>query len=143
MPIVLGACVLTSGCARSSHLPFAEGVCDASRARAQVGTRRVALTVPQLVASTNADTRYFRALRKLEPSAATQVSGDAWVALFDEMVANERAMLAIARRFPGVLKVPPTAPVVAQKHFDSLQLHEVADVGVFRIALSQAGVSCK
>jgi hypothetical protein len=108
-----------------------------------MGTRRVALTVPQLVASTNADARYFRALQKLEPSAATQVSDEAWVALFDEMVANEGAMLAIAHRFPGVLKVPPTAPVATRKQFDKIQLHEVADVGAFRIALLQAGVSCK
>jgi hypothetical protein len=141
---MLVACLLASGCARSSDSSFARGVCDAARARAQARPPLLALTVPQLVALTNTDTRYFSALQKLEPPAKTGLSGNAWAALFDEMVANEHGMLRIARRYPGVLKEPrPTAPAAPRKQFDKLQLHEVADAGTVRIALSQAGVSCK
>jgi hypothetical protein len=96
------------------------------------------------VTSTNADIRFFRALQDLAPTPATQVSSDEWRLLFDEMVADERTMLAIAQRSPGVLRIPSTAPATAQRRFDKIQSREFADGAALRLALIRAGVHfCK
>lgn len=94
--VALVVCMLSvSGCGDSNsaselHASFAKGVCQASRAhqRARNQVPLVPVTAPQLVTSTNADIRFFRALQDLAPTPATQVSSDEWRLLFDEMVAD-------------------------------------------------------
>ena len=95
----------------------------------------------ELVTKTNVDTRYFLALRRLSPPASTRVSADMWVAQLDDMIANERAMLALVRAHPGILKVPSTAPSSVSKQFNDRQLQALAYAATLRFALMYAHVA--
>lgn len=141
--VVLAASVAFTACASgSSSGRFAANVCQATRALVEAKAPQIPKSVAELKAKNDALRVYYESLRALTPPAASG-SSDAWRGDIDDLLNVYREQLRLARRYPGLVDIPPTAtpPASIRRRYDRLELDAIAYAGVLRLAMFRVGIT--